>query len=87
MVKFAYAGVEYKCVLHMFTKMGIPRARGVKRHMDDIIVALLCRTPAEVTVASTFVTEQAYFLTPSTLPQHGTPGQTRVPRSQCDSQW
>ena len=53
MLNFAY--VEHKCVMPMFTKMGIPG--GVKRYMDDIIVALLCRTPEEVTAASTFVEE------------------------------
>ena len=37
------ACVKHKCAMPMFTKMGIPG--GVKRHMDDIIVALLCRTP------------------------------------------
>ena len=30
---------------------------GVKRYMDDITAALLCRTPEEVTAATTFVTE------------------------------
>ena len=37
MPNFAY--VEHKCVQPMFTTMGIPG--GVKRHMGDIIVALL----------------------------------------------
>ena len=53
MLNFAY--VEHKCVMPMFTKMGIPG--GVKRYMDDIIVALLCRNPEEVTAATAFVTE------------------------------
>jgi hypothetical protein len=39
----------------MFTKMGIPG--GVKRYMDDIIVALLCRNPDEVAAATAFVHE------------------------------
>ena len=53
MLNFAY--VEHKCVMPMFTKMGIPG--GVKRYMDDIIVALMCRNPEEVTAATAFVTE------------------------------
>ena len=40
MLNFAY--VEHKCVMPMFTKMGIPGPGGVKRYKDDIIVALLC---------------------------------------------
>ena len=51
-LNFAY--VEHKCVMPMFIKMGIPG--GVKRYMDDIIVAPLCRNPEEVTAATTFVT-------------------------------
>ena len=43
------------CVQLMFTRMGIPG--GVKRYMDDIIVALLCRNPDEVTAAEAFVSE------------------------------
>ena len=71
----------------MFTKMGIPG--GVKRYMDDFIVALLCRNPEEVTAATAFVTElnKPTVLPPPTLPQHGTPGQPRVPRMQCGDQW
>ena len=38
MLNFAY--VEHKCVMLMFTKVGMPG--GVKIYMDDIIVALLC---------------------------------------------
>ena len=54
MLNFAY--VEHKCVMPMFTRMGIPG--GVKRYnMDDIIVALLCRSPAEVAAATAFVHE------------------------------
>ena len=53
MLNFAY--VEHKCVMPMFTKMGIPG--GVKRYMDDIIVALLCRNPDEVAAATAFVHE------------------------------
>ena len=51
MLNFAY--VEHKCGMPMFTKMGIPG--GVKRYMDGIIVALLCRDPEEVTAATAFV--------------------------------
>ena len=43
------ANVEHKCLQPMFTRMGIPG--GVKRYMDDIIVALLCRNPSEVPTA------------------------------------
>ena len=39
----------------MFTRMGIPG--GVKRYMDVITVALLCRNPSEVTAAEAFVSE------------------------------
>ena len=53
MLNFAY--VEHKCVQPMFTRMGIPS--GVKRYMDDIIVALLCRIPSDVTAAESFVSE------------------------------
>ena len=53
MLNFAY--VKHKCVMPMFTRMGIPG--GVKRYMDGIVVALLCQTPEEVTAASAFVEE------------------------------
>ena len=53
MLNFAY--VEHECVMPMFTKMGIPG--GVKRYMDDIVVALLCRNPDEVAAAEAFVCE------------------------------
>ena len=39
MLNFAY--VKHECVMPMFTRMGIPGPGGVKRYMDDIIVALL----------------------------------------------
>ena len=47
--------VEHKCVMPMFTRMGI--LGGVKRYVDDIIVALLCRNPEEVAAATAFVHE------------------------------
>ena len=53
LLTFAY--VQHKCVQPMFTKMGIPG--GVKRYMDDIIAALLCRNPDNVTAAEAFVSE------------------------------
>ena len=46
---------EHKCVEPLFIKMGIPG--GVKRYMDVIIVALLCRNPDEEAVAEAFVCE------------------------------
>ena len=63
MLNFAY--VEHECVMPMFTKMSIPG--GVKRYMDDIIVALLCRNPEEVTAATAFVTE---LNKPTVYPPH-----------------
>ena len=37
--------------------MGIPGPGGVKRYMDGIIVALLCRNPDEEAAAEAFVCE------------------------------
>ena len=53
MLTFAY--VEHKCVQPLSTKMVIPG--GVKRYMDDIILALLCRNPDEEAAAEAFVSE------------------------------
>ena len=55
MLNFAY--VEHNCVQPtcMFTKMEIPG--GVKRYMDAIIVALLCRNPDEEATSEAFVRE------------------------------
>ena len=57
MLNLAY--VEHKCVQPMLTRMGIVAGipGGVKRYMDDIIVALLCSTPLEVTAAESVVSE------------------------------
>ena len=55
MLNFAY--VEHKCIQPLFTKMGIPAAGGVKRYMDDIIMALLCRNSVEKAAAEAFVSE------------------------------
>ena len=49
------AYVKHKCAMPMFIRMGI--LCGVKRCMDDIIVALLCRNPEEVAPATAFVHE------------------------------
>ena len=37
--------IEYSCVKPMFTRMGLPG--GIKRYLDDVLVAALCATDSD----------------------------------------
>ena len=51
MLCFAY--IEYKCVSPLFKLMGVPG--GIKRYLDDVIVAMYCRSDSEVILANSFM--------------------------------
>jgi hypothetical protein len=51
MLCFAY--IEYKSVTPLFKLMGVPG--GIKRYLDDVIVAMYCRSESEVILANSFM--------------------------------